>query len=131
MSNPLSDEHHEQVVVINWARANAYREPALDYLHAIPNGAKLPFRLNDRGERYSLPAQKLKAEGLLPGVPDLFLPAARGGYHGLYLEMKYGKNKPSPEQDHFIGYVQRAGYQAVICYSAEEAITALENYLGF
>jgi hypothetical protein len=32
--------------------------------------------------------EKLKAEGVRAGVADLCLPAARRGYHGLYIEMK-------------------------------------------
>lgn len=130
MSHPGSNEHFEQVQVVGWARANAYREPALDYLYAAVNGAKLPYRRNEWGQRYSKEAERLKAEGLRPGIPDLFLPAARQHYHGLYIEMKFGDNTTSPDQDEVIEYLRRAGYKVEVCYSADEAIQALEDYLG-
>ena len=37
-------------------------------------------------------ASKLKAEGVLSGVPDLHIPIAKKGYNGLYIELnKNGK----------------------------------------
>lgn len=130
MTVNLSNEHSEQVAVINWARTNSYRCPVLAYLHAIPNGAKLPYKRDDRGRRFSPQAAKLLSEGLLPGVPDLFLPAPKAKYHGLYIEMKYGRNKPSPEQEDVIRMLRLCGYRVEVCYSADAAIRVIEEYLG-
>ena len=47
-------------------------------------------------------AANLKKEGVKRGVPDICLPVSRGKYHGLYIEMKAGKNKPSKEQKEWI-----------------------------
>lgn len=69
---------------------------ALD-LHAIPNG----------GLRTKGTAAKVKMEGALSGVWDLFLPVpveTKDPYftwHGLYLEAKAGKNTLTPEQEAF------------------------------
>lgn len=119
-------EHGEQVAVIHWARAKG-----LDYLFAIPNGAKLPYTRRADGSRHSRQAMILLAEGLLPGVSDLFLPVAASGFHGLFIEMKAGKNKTTPEQEAFISHVRSQGYQAVVCYGAGEAINAIRGYLGW
>ncbi len=113
-------EHNEQVAVIDWAKYEIIKYPCLDLLYSIPNG----------GARNVVVAVKLKAEGVKSGVPDLCLPVARHGFHSLYIEMKYGKNKPSADQKRIIERLQEEGNKVVVCYSADEAIKALKEYLG-
>jgi hypothetical protein len=124
-------EHDEQTAVIHWARLQANIWPALQWLHAIPNGARLPWRKNSNGKRYSPEAAKLKAEGLTPGVPDLFLPFAAHGYHGFYIEMKApGKlDTVRDGQSAFMAWAESVGYLAQVHDSAESAIEALKWYL--
>lgn len=93
--------------------------PFLTYLHHIPNG----------GARSPRQAAVLKKAGLVRGIPDLFLPYPAGPFHGLYVELKTGRNKPTPEQLEFIEYANRAGYRAVVCYGAEAAINAIQDYI--
>jgi len=113
-------EHQEQTAVLQWAEYYAAKWPELKLLFAIPNG----------GARHVITAKKLKAEGVKAGVPDLFLPAARGNYHGLFIEMKVRPNKPSIRQSVWIAALGEQGYKVEICYSAEEGIEALRLYLG-
>lgn len=94
--------------------------PVLKLLHAIPNG----------GKRHRVVAAKLKAEGQLAGVLDYCLPAARQGYHGLYLELKAQGGRPSEEQRAFAAGVQAEGYHAVFCKGWAEAWAAVCAYLG-
>lgn len=91
----------------------------LSYLFHIPNG----------GSRNPREAKNLKMQGVKPGVPDLFLPVANKKYHGLFIEMKYGKNKPTKYQQMWIDYLNSAGYLAVVCYSHEEAFSVLMKYI--
>jgi hypothetical protein len=125
----LTNEHSEQALIIDWARRMEAIYPELGLLFAIPNGAKLPYSKDRRGNRYSPQAQKLKAEGLRAGVPDLCLPIARLGFHGMFIELKIGKNKPSPEQVKFLDRLADNGYYAAVCWGAEEAIHAIKEYL--
>lgn len=124
-----ASEHTEQVKVIDWARANRLRHPELKWIFAIPNGARLSGRTIN-GHRVSTEAIRLKAEGLLPGVSDLFLPAARGGFHGLFVEMKWGDNTPSTDQDRFLQAMTAQGYDVEVCWSAAAAIERIANYLA-
>lgn len=112
-------EHEHQVALINWARNHVDQYPPLALLHAIPNG----------GQRGKAQAAKLKAEGVKAGIPDLFLPVARRGAHGLYLELKVGSNKPSNEQVKVMGQLEEAGYLCRVCYGAEAARLHLVWYL--
>ena len=50
-------------------------------------------------------------------------------YAGLYIEMKYGKNKPTDNQKQWIADLTKQGYKVVICWSGEEATQVLEAYL--
>jgi len=50
------------------------------------------------------------------------------GYHGLYIEMKYGKNKLTKNQSEFGEFVHAQGYLTAICYNWEEAKRVISNY---
>jgi hypothetical protein len=129
--NPLRvSEHGEQMTVIQWARAMSGSYPELEWLHAIPNGSKLPYHRDRNGNVVSNQGQRMKAEGLTRGIFDLFLPCPTVNYHGLYIEMKIKPNKLSPEQIAFEAYGKSAHYKMVVAWSAEEAIDALKDYLG-
>lgn len=108
--------------------------PALEWLHAIPNGGS---RGDDAKSRKIRGAQ-LKAEGVRQGVADVFLPWPVGPWHGLYIEMKKPSVKPkrkgskggmSDEQIKFSEYAKKVGYGFVTCYSWEEAKEVLRNYI--
>ena len=78
MMNITAKEHDEQGSLFQWAGIAVFKYPELNCMFAIPNG----------GLRNPVVARKLKAEGVKSGVSDIFLSVARGGYHGLYIEMK-------------------------------------------
>ncbi len=124
------NEHSEQTIIITWARRWEHLYPDLRLLFAIPNGAALAGRTDRRGRRYSPQASKLKAEGLRPGIPDLCLPVARQGFHGMFVELKFGKNKPTKEQVQLVDALGEQGYYAAVCWGAEEAIREIKEYLG-
>ena len=118
MSSHLT-EHDEQVTVVEWARYNQSRYPALRLLHASANG----------GLRHIITARRMKSEGVQAGIPDLFLPHAAGGYHGLFIEMKIKGGKLSQAQTWWLEALNAQGYKAVVCYGAIEAIACLKSYL--
>jgi len=124
-------EHDEQVAVIQWARLQSFAYPSLEWLHAIPNGAKLPWRKNSKGQRYSPEAMRLKAEGLTPGICDLFLPYAAHSYHGFYIELKRPGNIGGVRdgQKEFMAYCEKAHYLAQVFDNADDAIQALKWYV--
>ncbi|UHG91784.1 VRR-NUC domain-containing protein [Spirosoma oryzicola] len=98
-------------------------------LFAIPNGAKLPYK-TVKGKRVCPEAIKLKKEGMRPGVPDLCLPVPKGRYHGLFVEMKYGDNKPSTEQVFWMQRLTKLGYCCKVCYTRQEARHIFKTYLS-
>lgn len=115
-------EHSEQVALMLWVRSGAVLDawPELEFLYAVPNG----------GWRHKNVARMLKAEGLKRGVPDLCLPVPRGEFHGLYIEMKYGRNVPTPDQRRWLEFLKGQGYSVDVCYGFDAAKSSILAYLA-
>ena len=122
-------EHEEQRILFEWALLNESHVPELWYLFAIPNGAKLPYRGKGK-RRYSPEAMRLKEEGLKPGVPDVCLPVPNDVWHGMYIEMKFGKNTPTDKQEVWLHKLKSQGYYAAVCYGFVAAKEEIVKYLG-
>lgn len=121
----IPTEHAEQATLVNWF-GRSYPE-FKNRLFAIPNGAHLAGGAKQRAQQMS----KLKAEGLAPGVPDMLLPVARHGYHGLFIEMKRAKGSSTPkEQKDWKQFLTEQGYKAVICKGHKEAQGVITRYLS-
>lgn len=71
-----------------------------------------------------------KAVGLKAGCPDLWLPIARRGFHGLVIELKRPGQKPRDNQIMWLEFLHKEGYLAVLCEGDEDAIHLLEWYIG-
>ncbi len=119
MKYAMRSEDTEQINVVSWANWNLNRHPELKWLHHIPNG----------GSRNKMEAVKLKQMGVKAGVSDLCLPYPKGIYCGLYIEMKYGDNRQQESQKEFLEDMAEAGHFVATCYSAEEAIKVIEEYV--
>ena len=118
--NPLkATESDEQIALFELAKTMISRFPELRLLHAIPNG----------GLRNKITASRMRREGVKPGVPDIFLPVARGKYHGMYIELKTISGRLSNLQIAWIGALTDQGYDATVCYGADQAIDQIIKYL--
>lgn len=84
----------------------------------------------DTGSRNKQEAVKFKQMGVKAGVSDLCLPYPKGLYCGMYIEMKFGDNRQQTTQKEFLEDMAAAGHFVVTCYSAEEAVKVLEEYLN-
>jgi len=119
-ATPIPSESVEQSRLFQWARMQQARWPELRLLYHIPNG----------GSRHKLEAIHLKQQGVRAGVPDLCLPVARDGCHGLYIEMKRLKGgRVSPEQLGWIEALKVEGYMVALCQGWEMACDVIMNYL--
>ena len=115
----IQHEAVDQETVFQWAALMRPRYPELYLLYHIPNG----------GSRNALEAANLKRQGVKAGVPDLCLPVARGKYHGLYIELKHGKNETTDLQKKWIASLQKQDYAAAVCYGWEQAVEVISKYL--
>ena len=117
MAKPRT-EHQEQVILVG--RLRAFHPDILVY--AVPNG----------GGRTGWDATRLKAEGVLAGVPDLVFAEPRGVYHGLYVEMKRTTGgSVSNKQKSVMQKLVARGYMVMVAdKGAEKAYEAVCEYLA-
>jgi hypothetical protein len=101
-------EHQHQKALITWFKLQYPKK----VIFAIPNG----------GKRSPIEAKKLKAEGVLAGVSDLFFPEGK-----LFIEMKATKGRVAPAQSVFMLQMVELGYNVVVCYSFLEAKECIER----
>lgn len=108
----LPSEHDEQTGFVQWFRAKWPRV----LIFAIPNGGKRDIKT----------AKKLQREGVIPGIPDLYIPA-----WGIWVEMKRQKGgRTSPDQDVMIEYLEQIGHTVIVGYGAMDASDKLLRVLN-
>ena len=102
MTERIPTEHEEQREFVRWFRQTF---PDVKIL-AIPNGS---FRTKST-------AVRLRAEGVLAGIPDLFVPE-----WSLWIEMKRTKGgRLSADQKETIQYLRGCGYGCIVAHGAED-----------
>ena len=112
MKPTIPSEHVEQSLFVQWFR----RSYPNVLIFAIPNG----------GARSKATAGKLKVEGVVPGIPDLFVPEWK-----LWIEMKRTKGGAvSDEQFGMIDYLQSVGYHVIVGKGAEHAKAQILEFLN-
>ena len=117
---PAPLEADEQKALLEWAERQAGAYPSLRLLYHIEN----------EGRRTAAQAARAKAMGLKKGVPDLCLPAARCGYHALYIELKRTEGgRLSNAQRVWRDALGAEGNLAVVCRGWEEARDWILAYL--
>lgn len=112
-------ENAIQAAYFEWTSFASAKYPELRLAFAIPNGV------------HKTPAARIvfKATGLKSGVPDVFLPVARGGYHGLYIEFKTAQGKVSDSQKQWLNDLSEQGYYVAICRDWSDAAELTIEYL--
>ncbi len=112
-------EFSDQVALLEWASTRHTALPELAYLFAVPNG----------GHRSKKTAVDMQRSGTKPGVPDLFLPVARHGLHGLWLEMKTRTGRVTEHQERWHTFLSEQDYMVEVCYGWQDAAQLIEWYL--
>ena len=111
LPSSIPSEHAEQVGFVRWFRTKWPRV----LIFAIPNG----------GKRNITTAKLLVKEGVVAGVPDLFIPA-----WGIWVEMKRQKGgRLSADQDGIINYLESVGHHVVVGLGALDASEKLLRLL--
>lgn len=127
---PIPSEHAEQSAFFTLILLKYRTDPRFirPLFFSVPNGAWL-------GGKSAFTMEKMKEEGLTPGVADILYLQPRGAYAFLAIEMKRADKRGRymgglrEEQVAFMDAAQNVGGCYVVCYSAEEAEQVFEDYL--
>lgn len=111
-------EHELQVACVKWFK-ETYPFFSMA-LFSIPNG----------GSRHILEAINLKKEGMTKGVADLFLAIPNKENHGVFIEMKAAKGKPSEEQKQFLALMHKLNYKVAIVRTFQTFVKIVQEQLG-
>ena len=108
----MRTEHQEQVDFVKWFRV-AYPDVLI---FAIPNG----------GYRSRVTASRLKAEGVVKGIPDLYIPA-----WNLWVEMKRTKGgSVSPDQKSMMEYLEKyCRHQTIVAKGSDHAQEQIAHFV--
>lgn len=114
---PRHFESQQQISFVHWFRL------------AYPQYAKIFFAIPNGGKRNKLEAGIMKMEGVLAGVPDLFLAKPTLRYSGLFMEGKFGDGRLTEKQEEVQHELRAAGYCVKTFRSLDEGISIVQEYL--
>jgi len=129
---PQPKEADIQRNVFLWAQMLCREHPELELLNASMNGAWIPGGKSKAAQslKFKIIAVLKKLGCIRKGYPDLFLPVARGNWHGLYIELKRKKGgKVSDDQKWWIRKLTEQGYLAVVARGFNETVAVILRYL--
>lgn len=110
----VASEHDEQVAFVAWFRLQFPKV----LIFAIPNGAYLSGTPGQRAAQVA----RLKAEGLMPGVPDLHVPE-----WNLWIEFKrQSGGRVSPVQSDIIATLRDMGRPVIIARGCDDAVAQVK-----
>ena len=75
-------------------------------------------------------AIKMKQTGYVKGFPDLFIYEPIEPYHGLAIEVKIKKGRPTKPQLEWRDKLNKRNYVSEITYGFDETIEVIERYLN-
>lgn len=90
----------------------------------------LGYMNHNDGAKNQIQAAQDTARGLVKGIPDWFLAVPRGGYHGLYIEFKVGRNQPDKWQLKRMEQLRAQGYRVEVIYTEAEFQNTIIWYLS-
>lgn len=128
-------EHGEQSALFCWVNSAETRKEFPELFRA--DGKPKLFAINNNaGTGDAIRGARAKMAGVVDGVGDTFLPLARHGVHGLFIEMKQRKFKGKKQgglqdcQVVFRAECHKDGFGYAAAYGWEEAAAILRQYLA-
>jgi hypothetical protein len=119
----ITPEKHIQAAFISWRDTFKRQYPILNAIFACPNSI---------WAKNKSVAQSMVNQGMTRGITDIIClaPSHDKKYFGLLIEFKSETGKQTPEQIYFQDFFNELGYKSVVCRSAFEASTLVNEHLG-
>jgi hypothetical protein len=113
-----------QIAIMDWVRANEEEHPVLKVVYHTPNSFF--------GTGFGVVIW-LKKLGMRKGVYDIIVPISKQGYSSLWIEIKKGKGKLTPEQKMFSELINQYSDHPTkfeVFTDSESCIQCIKDYLG-
>lgn len=102
----------------------------IDYCRRQRDERKMAFHIPNEAKRSEFGHARMVRKGLFPGAADNFIPAARGGWHGLFLELKAHGKEPTAAQRAFGRDIEACGYAFAWANTIDRAMAVTERYMA-
>lgn len=102
----------------------------IDYCRRQRDERKMALHIPNEAKRSEFGHKQMVRKGLIPGAADNFIPAARGGWNGLWLELKRKGGKPTAAQFAFGRDMEACGYAWGWADSIDKAMAITERYMA-
>ena len=116
----MTEEDRIQMAVVLWVN--------LKYPDLIFTMAPVGVKIGSKIEKMRV-GRKNKQLGYRKGWPDLFFAEPRGGFHGLFIELKTKTGRLSPEQRTILVELDSLGYKCAVTRTQMEAIHIIDDYM--
>lgn len=121
MKKNIPLESWEQEQFFKWVYANQIKYPELQLVSGSMNGMRVGPAVRSQ----------LKKQGLRRGIPDIDVPVARHGSHGLKIELKrVSGGAVSEDQERMHELLKLQGYSVIVCYGWRNAVDIIKKYLN-
>ena len=114
-------EYDIQKSFFEWVYHREVRDERYRLIHHTPNSSQ--FTIGH--------GVKMKRIGLRSGIPDVFVPIASKGFHGLYIEFKSEKGKLNKNQRDVIKQLRKQGYRVEIIRCPREAAEVVMHHMRY
>lgn len=100
------------------------------YPHSLITAFPAGFVFAGNKTKRAIMGKRMKAMGYTNGTPDIFIPHPNTGFHGLFIEMKVKPNTPTVTQKEMMNQLHANGYKCAVCYSLEEFMSVVNEYMS-
>jgi hypothetical protein len=100
------------------------------FAYEYPSFRTLLFHPKNEGNGSHIQGAIAKAEGVVPGVPDLLLTVPSGAYSLLAIEMKTPTGKQSLQQKQFQTFLESARGKYIIARNYETFVSQVNDYMN-
>lgn len=109
---------------------NLQKSCVLWFRYQFPRYSKLLFAVPNGGKRNIREAERLKSQGVIPGVSDLILMIPKNGLGSLCIEMKIEGGRQTINQREWQEQVEKVGIKYEIARSIDEFMNIINKYLN-
>jgi len=130
MAKTLTTSNGQKIKIKNYKTEDDFQIACIRYMQYM-HPKVICIHTPNGGFRNKREAGKFKRMGVVRGIPDILIFKAKGGYHGLAIELKINNNRVSPEQKKMLQRLKDEDWKTEVLWdSLDDFIYVVDDYLG-